>query len=97
MRIDDEKNQIRGGNGDVHLEGDLFGKAVIERSADAAGIDDFAGKFRHLRRRRKTITGDPRLVVYNRNFPSYNTVKQRGFPHVRATNNSNSGHGANYA
>jgi hypothetical protein len=47
-------------------------------------------------RRRQAIPGDSGLVMYNRNLPSRETVKQRGFPHIRATNNSNSGHADEY-
>lgn len=95
--IDDKQNDIRRGNGDIDLKRDLFGEAIIERGADAAGIDNFAGKFRDLRWRGEAVTSDARLVVDNGDFPSDKTIEQSRFPHIRATNDSNSRHGGEYA
>ena len=74
-----------------------YRQAIIESGTDATGIDDFAGKFRDLRRRGEAVTGNARLVVDNGDFPSDKTIKQSRFPHIRATNDSNSRHGGEYA
>ena len=81
-------------HGDVRLQRDLLGEAVIERGTDAAGIDDLAGELRQLRRGGQAVTGDARLIVDDGDFPTDEAVEQSGFPHIRATYDCNSGHGA---
>jgi len=91
--IDDKQNQIGSGNGDIGLKSDLLGKAVIERRANAAGIDDFTGKLGHLRGCGEAVTGNACLIVNDGDFSTNETIEQSRLSHIRATNDSNSGHG----
>ena len=94
--IDNEKDDVASGDGDIHLKGDLFGKAIIEGRADAAGIDDIAGDGSGFARRRDPVTGDARLIVDDGDFSPCEAIEDGRFPDVRAANDGDGRHGREY-
>ena len=94
--IDDEEDDVGGGDGDIDLEGDLLGKAIIEGGADAAGIDDVAGDGGGFAGCGDAIAGDTRLVVDDGDFPPGEAIEDGGFPDVRAANDGDGRHEVEY-
>lgn len=92
MGVDDEKDQVRRLHRDIRLDRDLIGETVIERSADAAGVDDGAGGGGRGAGGGNAVPRDARLVVDDGDFPPGEAVEKRGFPDVGASDDGDSRH-----
>ena len=63
--------------------------------ADATRVDDLKGCRARLADPGQTVAGHARLIMDNRHPPSHEAVEEGGFPHIRATDNSDSSHEKN--
>ena len=93
--VDNKEEQI--GTRDRDLRGHMgrLGKIRIRCIADTTRIDDLEGRGARLADSGETIAGHSRLIMDNRNPPSHETVEEGGFPHIGATDNSDSSHEKN--
>jgi hypothetical protein len=91
--IDDEKDEIGGLHGDVGLDADLLVEAILDATADTAGVDEGAGDLRGLGWRRDSITGDARLIVDNSDLPPGKAVKESGLSDIGTSDDGNGRHG----
>lgn len=87
--IDDKDDEVRGVHRDAGLESDLIGKAVLIESADAAGIDDFAGVFGESAGCGDAVPGDAGHIVHDGDAPSGQTIEEGGFPDVGTSDDGN--------
>lgn len=92
LGIDDEKDEIGRLHRDVGLHSDLFTKAIIERCADTAGIDEGTGMGGEGAGRGNAIAGHAWLIVDDGDFSTCEAVKEGGFPDIGATDDGNSWH-----
>lgn len=92
LRVDKEKDEVCRFHGDVCLNGNLCGEAIVKRGADAAGIDEGAGVASESARRGDTITRDTWLVMDDGDLAAGKAVEEGGFPDIRAAYDGDGGH-----
>jgi hypothetical protein len=78
---------------DVRLNGNLRVEAILDVAADATGVDDRAGVSGCFGWRADAVAGDAGLVVNDGDLATSETVEERGFPDIGATDDGDSRQG----
>ena len=80
--IDHEEDEVGRLDGDEGFDFHLLGKAIADRGADAAGVDDLNGEAGLLDRRGKAVAGDAGHVVDNGDAVAGEPVEERALADV---------------